>query len=195
LSDVFIIGGPNGAGKTTVAKVLLPEELELAAYLNADEIARSISPQDVDAAAFQAGRLMLERMRELVRSGTSFAFETTFSGKSYLRLLKEWQGLGWRVTLIYLWLPSPEHSLRRVAQRVRTGGMEFRRRRSDAGIFAGLRNVVEFYLPLADEARIYDNGEGLLRPIAVKHSGEPLKLVDSQKWLRIVEGIDEEDLD
>jgi len=99
----------------------------------------------------------LERMRKLVREGTSFAFETTLSGKSYLRLLKEWQAAGWRVTLIYLWLPSPEDSLRRVAQRVRKGGHGIPEETIRRRYLAGLRNMVELYMPMADYARIYNN--------------------------------------
>lgn len=82
MKDIVILGGPNGAGKTTAARVLLPDFLALNEYLNADEIARGISPDDVDAAAFAAGREMILRMRSLVRDGRSFAFETTCSGKS-----------------------------------------------------------------------------------------------------------------
>lgn len=77
MKDIFILGGPNGAGKTTAANVLLPEKLRLRAFLNADEIARVISPDDVESVAFEAGRLMIERMRQMVHNGQSFAFETT----------------------------------------------------------------------------------------------------------------------
>jgi predicted ABC-type ATPase len=110
--DIFILGGPNGAGKTTAANVLLPERLRLHSFLNADEIARRISPGDVESVAFEAGRLTIEQMRNMVRGGQGFAFETTCSGKSYIRLLKKCQKVGWRVSLIYLWarrlnIPSP----------------------------------------------------------------------------------------
>jgi predicted ABC-type ATPase len=82
MKNIFILGGPNGAGKTTAAKVLLPEKLRIHAFLNADEIARDIYPDNVEAAAFEAGRLMIERMRTRVRNGQSFAIETTCAGKS-----------------------------------------------------------------------------------------------------------------
>jgi predicted ABC-type ATPase len=120
--DIVILGGPNGAGKTTAANVVLPEKLRLNAFLNADEIARRISPGNVEASAFEAGRLMIEQMRNMVREGQSFAFETTCSGKSYIRLLKECQKASWRVSLIYLWVPSPEYSIARVARRLSEGG-------------------------------------------------------------------------
>ena len=120
--NIFILGGPNVAGKTTAAKVLLPQRLGVDGFLNADEIAREILPENVDAAALAAGRELILRMRKMVREGRDFAFETTCSGKSYIRLLKECREAGWRISLIYLWVPSPEYSIARVARRVSQGG-------------------------------------------------------------------------
>ena len=120
--NIFILGGPNGAGKTTAAKVLLPQRVGVDGFLNADEIAREILPENVDAAALAAGRELILRMRKMVREGRDFAFETTCSGKSYIRLLKECREAGWRISLIYLWVPSPEYSIARVARRVSQGG-------------------------------------------------------------------------
>ena len=100
---------------------------------------------------------MIERMRDMVHDGQSFAFETTCAGKSYIRLLKECQKAGWRVSLIYLWVPSPEYSIARVARRVRQGGHyipdEVIRRRYQTGLW----NMRNLYLPQADDATIYDN--------------------------------------
>ena len=160
--------------------------------MNADEIARSISPQDVDAAAFQAGRLMLERMRGLVRSGTSFAFESTLSGRSYLRLLKDWKAEGWQITLFYLWLPTPEHSLGRVAQRVRMGGHGIPEDTIRRRYLAGLRNAVELYLPLADSARIYDNESRKQRLVMEKDLSGRLVIHDRRVWEKIQEQCHEE---
>lgn len=129
-----------------------------------------------------------------MRNGTSFAFESTCSGRSYLRLLKDWQAEGWKVTLLYLWLPSPEHSLRRVAQRVREGGHGIPEETIRRRYYAGLRNMVELYLPLADYARIYDNEEGALRLIAVKVFGDQLSMVDRSTWQRILESLHEKGL-
>jgi predicted ABC-type ATPase len=185
--DIFILGGPNGAGKTTAASVLLPEKLRLNAFLNADEIARIISPDNVEAVAFEAGRLMIERMRDMVRDGQSFAFETTCSGKSYIRLLKECQNAGWRISLIYLWVPSPEYSIARVARRVSQGGHhipdEVIRRRYQTGLW----NMRHLYLPLADDATIYDNRDRAMRLIARSVRGFPLSVLDEETWAKIEE--------
>ena len=155
--DIFILGGPNGAGKTTAAEVLLPQKLRIDSFLNADEIARRISPENVEAAAFAAGRQMIEEMRALVREGQSFAFETTCSGKSYVRLLKECQAAGWRISLIYLWVPSPEYSIARVARRVSQGGHHIPEDVIRRRYLSGLWNMRHLYLPLAYDAFVYDN--------------------------------------
>jgi predicted ABC-type ATPase len=96
VKDIVILGGPNGAGKTTAAMVLMPGLLRSRVFVNADEIARNISPSNVEAAALAAGRLMIERMRELVREEKSFALETTCSGKSYVPMLKACKLNGWK---------------------------------------------------------------------------------------------------
>ena len=88
VKEIILLAGPNAAGKTTAARVLLPEFLELHPYLNADEIARKLSPANAQRADLPAGRQLILQMRELVRDGRSFALETTCSGKSYLRLLE-----------------------------------------------------------------------------------------------------------
>jgi predicted ABC-type ATPase len=139
MKDIFIFGGPNGAGKTTAARVLLPSKLHADTYVNADEIARRIAPQNPEGAALAAGRVMLTRIEELIAAGMSFAFETTCAGRTYLRLLENCKLDGWKVSLIYLWVPSPEYSLARVERRVRQGGHSIPedviRRRYKAGLF------------------------------------------------------------
>jgi predicted ABC-type ATPase len=122
VDEIIILGGPNGAGKTTAAQVVLPEEVQLREFVNADEIARGLSPFNPEGVAVTAGRLMLQRMQTLIRDRQSFAFETTCSGRAYIPLLRRCKAAGWRVTLVYLWLPSPQLALERVARRVRQGG-------------------------------------------------------------------------
>ncbi len=187
MKEIVILGGPNGAGKTTVARVLLPQffRSQEFAYLNADEIAREISPQNVDAAAFAAGRRMIGRMQELVSRGMSFAFETTCAGKTYLPMLEQCKREGWRLTLIYLWLPSPDSAVGRVRRRVAHGGHGIPEKTIVRRFFAGLRNMLEFYLPLAETAAIYDNG-GMERVLVVdRDSGSPFTIRDAERWARL----------
>lgn len=119
---ILIIAGPNGAGKTTFAREFLPNEAACPTFVNADLIAAGLSPFDPNAAAVRAGRLMLAEIDGYVRRGVSFAFETTLSGRGYLRRIADWKRQGYRVELIFLSLPSPEMAIERVARRVALGG-------------------------------------------------------------------------
>src|SRR6266849_2284083 len=103
--DVVMIGGPNGAGKTTWAYRRLAATFEIREFVNADEIARGINPLDPEASALAAGRLMIDRLDELVSAGNSFAFETTCSGRAHVRLLEKCRAVGYRITFVFLWLP------------------------------------------------------------------------------------------
>jgi predicted ABC-type ATPase len=167
--------------------VLLPRFPGLREYLNADEIAREISPENVDAAALAAGRRLLERMRELVREGESFALETTCAGKTYIPALKECVGTGWRVSLFYLWLPSPEASIARVSKRVSEGGHSIPTEAIYRRFRTGLWNMIHLYLPLADTAAIYDNSGQERALVAEKESGFPVRVFDQERWLRMEE--------
>ncbi len=82
---IYIIAGPNGAGKTTFATEFLPNEANCPLFINADIIAAKLNPSGPHLVGFQAGRLVLNQIREHVRKGESFAFETTLSGQGYAR--------------------------------------------------------------------------------------------------------------
>jgi predicted ABC-type ATPase len=183
LKEIVILGGPNGAGKTTAARVLLPEFLHLHDFLNADEIARAIAPDHPEAAAMAAGRRMIERMRENIRLQRSFGFETTCSGKSYISLLERCKREGWRIKLLFLGLSSPEMAIDRVSRRVRQGGHSIPEDVIYRRFFAGMSNMRSFYLPLADDAEIYDNSDRVRVLIAEKLQGEFI-IRDLQRWSR-----------
>jgi predicted ABC-type ATPase len=119
--EIFIIAGPNGAGKTTFALDLIDEGI-INHYLNADEIAREMSPAEPQKANVKAARVFLQRLKSLSVGDDSFAFETTLSGLRYLEHIKEWQNSGWLVSVFYLLVSSTEVSKQRVAERVEHGG-------------------------------------------------------------------------
>ena len=164
---IVIIAGPNGAGKTTFAREFLPQEAGCPDFINVDLIAAGLSPFDPDRAALRAGRLVLEEMRRRVQSGDSFAFETTLAGRNYARLIPRWRGVGYRVKLIFLTLPTADVAIGRVAARVAQGGHdvpeEVVRRRFDAG----LRNFERLYRGLVDTWILYDNSGSAPRRIAL----------------------------
>jgi predicted ABC-type ATPase len=185
VSEIIILGGPNGAGKTSAAQVLLPEEIQLREFVNADEIARGLSPFNPEGVALAAGRLMLQRMQTLIRDRRSFAFETTCSGRAYIPLLRRCRAAGWRVTLVYLWLPSPELALERVARRVRAGGHHIPDDVVVRRYWAGVVNMRDLYLPLADAASIFDNSDAALTLIAERSREGSFVVHDAPRWAAI----------
>jgi predicted ABC-type ATPase len=155
-STLYVISGCNGAGKTTFAREFLPS-VGVRRFLNADEIARGLSPLDPQARRLRAGRLMLSEFRDLMQRGESFGVESTLSGRTYVHLFRQAKDRGYAIELHFIWLPEPREAIRRVRQRVREGGhhvpaADIRRR------FArGLKHLVSDYAPLANEWFIWDN--------------------------------------
>jgi len=182
MRDVIMLGGPNGAGKTTLAPRLLPGALGIREFVNADEIARGLSPFNPEGSVFLAGRLMVERIRALAGAGESFAFETTCSGRGHANLLRMCRAAGYRLTLVFLWLPSPHMALARVARRVREGGHRIPDDVVVRRYQAGLRNMRHLYLPLVDIGYIYDNADGRGELIAERQPDVPLILHDPVRW-------------
>ena len=119
---LYIISGPNGAGKTTASYSVLPKILHCKEFVNADEIARGLSPFNPESVAIEAGRLMLSRIKDLLSKNESFSIETTLATRSYFRLIEKAHQQGYEVTLLYFWLKSPEQAMERVAERVSSGG-------------------------------------------------------------------------
>src|ERR1700743_3459001 len=122
MPNLYIIAGCNGAGKTTASYTVLPEILNCKEFVNADNIAAGISPFNPESVAVEAGRLMLSRIRELMKDCVDFAFETTLATRSYVSLVRKAKEIGYKVTLLFIWLDSPATAMRRVADRVAKGG-------------------------------------------------------------------------
>jgi predicted ABC-type ATPase len=154
---IIIIAGSNGSGKTTFAREFLPREGQCPFFVNADLIAEGLSPFAPQTAEIRAGRLMLEQVLSHVRQGRSFAFETTLSGRRYIRMIPEWKRLGYRIKLIFLFLPDVSVAIDRVRIRVKQGGHNIPedvvRRRYDAG----WKNFQNIYKSLVDDWVLYDN--------------------------------------
>ena len=156
---IVIIAGPNGAGKTTFAREFLPNEADCPIFVNADLIAAGLAPFSPETAAFRAGRLMLEEIRNHVHRQESFAFETTLSGLMYARLIPKWRTLGYRVKLIYLSLPTPEMAVERVAYRVAQGGHFIPEAVIQRRFDAGWHNFNSKYKLLVNAWSLYDNSQ------------------------------------
>ena len=176
-SSLYIVAGPNGAGKTTFAREFLPNYVECLEFVNADLIASGLSPFSPDRAAISAGRLMLKRIHHLAERGIDFAFETTLSGKGYVRLLKDLKSLGYRIHLYFLWINNVDIALGRVADRVRRGGHNVPEEIVHRRFSRGLPNLFNFYRPFLDLWAIFDNSTDHPVMIACEEDGE-LEIID-----------------
>jgi predicted ABC-type ATPase len=157
---IIVIAGPNGAGKTTFAREFLPQEAGCPVFVNADLIAAGLSPFAPEAAALQAGRLMLQAIAAHVARRESFAFETTLSGLGYARQIPRWRAAGYFVDLHFLALPSADMAVQRVAERVRQGGHHIPEDTIRRRFAAGLRLLKTVYQPLVNQWAVYDNSGG-----------------------------------
>lgn len=155
--QLYIISGCNGAGKTTASYTVLPEVLLCKEFVNADEIARGLSPFNPESVAIEAGRLMLRRIDELLKNGENFSIETTLATRSYIRLVNQAQKQGYKVSLIYFWLNSPELAIERVAQRVSNGGHDIPKDTVLRRYQAGINNLFDIYMPDVDYWLLADN--------------------------------------
>ena len=153
----IIIAGPNGAGKTTFAREFLLREVGVIHFVNADLIAGGLSPLRPELAARQAGRLVLMELTRLAKAREDFAFESTLSGKTYLRLLTGWKRAGYQITIIFLTLTSPQLALQRIASRVRQGGHDIPRADVLRRFQRSWDNYHTLYRPLAHAWSVYDN--------------------------------------
>jgi predicted ABC-type ATPase len=156
---LYIISGCNGAGKTTASFNILPEILSCKEFVNADEIARGISPFQPEKVAVEAGRLMLNRISELMEDGEDFAFETTLSTRSYKNRIIEAQLKGYFVTLIYYWLETPQLAEKRVELRVKEGGHNIPKDVINRRYLKGIQNLFNIYIPVCDYTMIFDNSK------------------------------------
>lgn len=176
--NLYIVAGPNGAGKTTFAREFLPNYAECLEFVNADLIASGLSPFSPERAAIRAGRLMLERIHFLADRGTDFGFETTLSGKGYVRLLKDLKSRGYRIYLYFLWVDNVDIALGRVADRVRRGGHNVPEKIVRRRFKRGLPNLFNLYRPLLDLWAIFDNSTDHPVMIACEEDRD-LEIIDS----------------
>ncbi len=181
---VYVIAGPNGSGKTTFARKFLPDFVQCRQFLNADLIAAGLAPFAPESQALFASGLMLEQARKLVHTRQSFSLETTLAGRSYGKMVPQWQAAGFHVVLFFLWLPTADLAVERVAGRVKQGGhnipeADIRRRYP-----RGLKNLFKLYLPIVDIAYVY-NGS-ILPPVSVwNREAKKETAFDTELWQTI----------
>lgn len=192
--QLVVIGGPNGAGKSTVAPSLLRDRFGLTDFLNSDDIARglSLSPE---AAAFEAGRILLRRLTDLAERRASFGFESTLAGQRHHRRIKQLKGAGYNYEfhLVFLWLRSPELAVERVRQRVRAGGHHVPEADVRRRYRSGLNNFFMHYRALADTWMVYDTSVyNSPVTVAVGEGKDSAQVLDEERWGRFCGGQDEQ---
>jgi predicted ABC-type ATPase len=186
--QVVIIAGPNGAGKSTLAPSLLRDTFGLLEFVNADTISAGLSAFNSAAVAFDAGRLMLERLRELSLKEESFAFESTLASRSYAPWLRDLDKRGYEFHLLFLWLHSADLAVQRVNERVEHGGHAVNESIVRRRYYRGLTNLFELYVPLAVTWTIYDNSGG--NPpvlIATGNREHERKIIRTDLWEVLME--------
>ncbi len=153
---VYLIAGCNGAGKTTFAKEFLPS-IGVIRFLNADEIARGLSPLKPEAVAFKAGRLLLNELRELIDRHETFALESTLSGRTYTNVFENAKEHGYAIELHFIWIPDVREAIRRVRQRVIEGGHDVPAEDIRRRFARGIDHLLKGYAPLANKWFLWDN--------------------------------------
>ena len=188
--NLYIIAGCNGAGKTTASYTILPEIMDCKEFVNADEIAKGLSPFQPDTVAFESGRIMLNRINDLLRENESFAFETTLSTKSYKQKILQAKRQGYTITLLFFWLNNIELAKQRVKTRVIEGGHNIPENVIERRYLKGIYNLFDIYLPIIDGALIFDNSFGKHELIAQKMVDEDLMISDKNTFKKLKEFYD-----
>lgn len=185
----MILAGPNGSGKSTTAPALLRGALGVTEFVNADVLAAGLSAFNPLAQALEAGRIMHARLRELAAARADFAFETTLASRTLAPWLAELRRGGYHVHLVFLWLPSAEAAVARVAQRVRAGGHDVPEETIRRRYAAGLRNFFRLYRPLAESWIVYDSSRPDRPEVIAEGDCNQVNLIASEdKWRRFRKG-------
>ncbi len=186
---LYIIAGCNGAGKTTASFTILPEILNCKEFINADEIAKGLSPFQPESVAIEAGRIMLSRINELLAQGKSFAFETTLATKSYAGKIEKAKSNGYQVTLLFFWLKSINLAKARVQERVIEGGHNIPEDVIVRRYSLGIQNLFKIYTPIVDNVFIFDNTDGEPELIAEKEKNMVMVIHNDEVYKKILEAL------
>jgi predicted ABC-type ATPase len=185
MPNLYIIAGCNGAGKTTASYTVLPEMLDCKEFINADEIARGLSPFQPEKMAIEAGRIMWGRIKELIKKQQDFAFETTLAPKSYFNLIPEAQKNGYFVSLVFFWLNTVELAKERVKIRVNEGGHFIDEKTITRRYYSGLKNLLTLYLPIIDYWLVIDNSDNPFELIAEGKPNHDNQIYNQLTWDKI----------
>jgi len=189
--NLYIVAGCNGAGKTTASYTILPEIIECKEFVNADEIAKGLSPFQPETVSFEAGRIMINRINDLLKDNENFAFETTLSTRSYKNKVLKAKEQGYTVTLLFFWLNNIELAKERVKTRVKEGGHNIPEDVIERRYLKGIYNLFDIYLPIVDSTLIFDNSFGKHELIAHKIGDDNVTKIDIDKFNQLKKFYDE----
>ena len=187
--NLYIIAGCNGAGKTTASYSILPTILNCKEFINADEIAKGLSPFQPETVSFEAGRIMLNRIEELLNKEVDFAFETTLATKSFAQTVQKAQKQGYTVTLLFFWLNSTDLAKQRVALRVIEGGHNIPEEVIERRYQRGINNLFDLYLPICDNIMAFDNSDKLPVMIFNKTKNTDIEITNHSLFNLLQNGI------
>jgi predicted ABC-type ATPase len=186
MPNIYIIAGCNGAGKTTASFTVLPEMLNCNIFINADEIARGLSPLKPELSSIEAGRIMLKKIKAQIPKKEDFAFETTLSSRTFRNTIYYARKFGYAITLVYFWLNSVELAHERVETRVIEGGHHVRRDVIERRYYAGLDNLFNIYIPLCDYWMVFDNSQKMSTElIAEGMKSESVEIKNNAKFAHL----------
>lgn len=194
MPNLYIIAGCNGAGKTTASFTVLPEMLHCDIFINADEIARGLSPLNPELSSIEAGRLMLKKMGDFIPLQKDFAFETTLSSRTFRNTIQNSKKSGYQTTLIFFWLNSIELAYERVENRVFEGGHHVPKHVIARRYYAGIRNLFNIYIPISDYWMIFDNSQKMSSELiaeGIKSKSSIIKNITKFDRLKIMADGDE----
>lgn len=192
MPNLYIIAGCNGAGKTTASFTVLPEMLDCKEFINADEIARGLSPLNPDKAAIEAGRIMLVKIDKLLLNQLDFAFETTLSSKSFANTIRKAKEFGYQTTLLFFWLDTVELAIERVKTRVIEGGHNIPNHVIVRRYYSGLNNLFNIYIPICDYWMVFNNSTSPSVLIAEGYSDKDIdiKIINTFETLKQLSNYD-----
>ncbi len=187
MSNLYIISGCNGAGKTTASYTILPEMLNCKEFVNADEIAKGLSPFQPETVSFLAGRIMLERVKELLVQDVDFAIETTLTTISYRKTIELAKQKGYHITLLFFWLNDVNLAIERVKIRVLEGGHHITEEVIIRRYYKGISNLIKVFTSLCDYWIVVDNSVEPYYIIATGNNDVNIKFKNKDTWMKILD--------
>jgi predicted ABC-type ATPase len=186
-SNVIVIAGPNGAGKSTISRKLLAGTLGVHHFVNADTLARGLSEFHPEMMAIKAGKIMLEHLHELAAAKANFAFETTLATRGFAPWIKTLKEQGYLFHLFYVWLPSADAAIERVARRVESGGHHVPDETVRRRYTRSLDNFFKLYQPLTDRWQFFNNSNPLAPILVAEGRGTMERVAEPGLWQTIRE--------